>query len=206
LAQKDAEIREVKETMAEFAQHHKETEKRAYERAIADIRKQKAEAVSLGDGDKVVELDDQLDALKQAQQEVIQEKKQPEQKPTGPNKEYLTWVKSNLWFETDSELRALANIVSQEITLESPSLTDAEYLEEITKRVKESAPDKFENPNRRMSTTTGSSDGRSPGTSKTSKKTYENLPPEAKAACDKFVRNIKGYTVEDYVRDYDWAN
>lgn len=203
LAQKDAEIREVKETMAEFAKFHKETEERAYKRAIEDIKRAKAEAVNLGDGDKVVELDEQLDALKEAQKTITAPAPKQEA-PSGPSKEYLAWVKTNLWFETDKELRALANVVSQEITLDTPGLSDAEYLEEITKRVKEAAPDKFENPNRRTSTVTGSSDGRAPA-GRTPKKSYDNLPPEAKAACDKFVKNIKGYTVDDYLKDYDWS-
>lgn len=202
LMQKDAEIREVKETMAEFAKFHKETEERAYKRAIEDIRKQKAEAVNVGDGEAVVALDEQLDALKEAQKQAATPV--TTQKQNTPSKEYLSWVKSNIWFETDPELRALANVVSQEITLDSPGLPDAEYLQEITKRVKESAPEKFENPNRRTSAVTGSSDGRAP-TQRTDKKSYDNLPAEAKAACDKFVKNIKGYTREDYLKDYDWS-
>jgi hypothetical protein len=36
-----------------------------------------------------------------------------------------------------------------------------------------------------------------------SSKSYENLPPEAKAACDRFVKQ-KLMTKEQYVSEYDW--
>jgi hypothetical protein len=46
-----------------------------------------------------------------------------------------------------------------------------------------------------------SSDGRVPTGKK--KKGYNDLPAEAKAACDKFVKQ-KLMTVEQYVNEYEW--
>ena len=60
------EVAEMKSTMVEFKKFHAETEKRAYERAMADLREQKKEAIAAGDGEKVLQVEDAMDELKVA--------------------------------------------------------------------------------------------------------------------------------------------
>jgi len=49
----------------------------------------------------------------------------------------------------------------------------------------------------------GSPNGTARPTVSSGKKSYGNLPPEAKAACDKFVKQGL-MTKEAYVAEYDW--
>jgi hypothetical protein len=195
-----AELAEVRATIAEFQKYHNETEARAYTRAIADLKAQKAAAIERGEGALVVDLDEQIDTIKEAQN-APKEKKEEKQVPSGPAPAFTAWVKENLWYKTDAELYALANVIADEVGVENPDLKDAEFLEEITKRVKEAQPEKFTNPARKNANVSSSSDGRSPSTK--TKKSYNDLPAEAKAACDKFVKQ-KLMTQEQYVSEYEW--
>jgi hypothetical protein len=76
-----------------------------------------------------------------------------------------------------------------------------EFYEEVTRQVKEAQPEKFTNPARKSASVSSSSDGRSPSTK--TKKSYNDLPSEAKQACDKFVKQ-KLMTQEQYVAEYQW--
>lgn len=197
---KDAEIAEIRATMEEFRKYHNETEKRAYARAIDDLKREKAQAIEQGDGSKVVELDEQIVSLKEAQ---AKPKPLP-QKPVADPKfaqEFEDWSKENTWFQ-DEKLAKVAVALGETIKRENPNMLGKEFLKVVTEQMKEIRPDIFENPNRQNSAVGGSSQGGN-GSFGKKKKSYENLPVEAKKACDKFVKQ-KLMTVEQYVSEYDW--
>lgn len=200
LSAKDREITEIKQVMEEFRKFHNETEARAYKRAIDDLKQQKAEAVRLGDGDAVVKIDDQIDQLKEAQ--TTPKATESVKKTDEVNREYLDWLPSNRWYIDDPELQELAEDFGEVLKKKNPALVGKEFLEEVTKRVKKAAPEKFENPNRYTSSVTTSSDSRPAPTSK-KKNSYENLPQDAKAACDRFVKQGL-MTREQYVKEFEW--
>lgn len=198
VAQRDRELQELRASMEEFRKFHNETAERAYKRAIDELKQLKAEAVNQGDGSRVVELDDEIAQLKEAQKKpVIEEKKAA----PAPSREYEDWLPQNRWFVEDAELNQLAESFGEVLMLKHPELKGKAFLDEITKRVKRAAPEKFENPNRNFAAVSGNGDNR-PAAKKT-KKSYEALPDEAKRECDNFVR--KGWlTQEQYVKEYAW--
>jgi hypothetical protein len=75
-----------------------------------------------------------------------------------------------------------------------------EFLDEIEKRVKREYSGKFENSNR-MNANTVESGGRVRRTS--GSKTYNDLPAEARQACDRFARRGQ-CTREQYLATYEW--
>jgi hypothetical protein len=199
LSQKDAELAEIREAVEEFRKYHNETEARAYKRAIDDLKKEKIEAIQQGDGERVVEIDDEIDKYKEAQQtKPKEEKKAPVQQ--GLN-EFDEWVLENTWFATNAEAKYLAELYGKELSVKNPEIKGRQFLDAVAKRVKEEHSDLFENPARRTADVSSSSDGRKP--SGKSKRGYNDLPPEAKAACDKFVKQ-KLMTQEKYVSEYQW--
>jgi hypothetical protein len=195
-----AAIAEMKATMEEFRKYHNDTEARAYKRALEDLKQQKIEAIEAGQGAVVVAIDEQIENIREAQNVPKETVKQPSQ---NDNAEYRAWAKENLWYATDNELKAYADLVADDVAAEAPNKKGHEFLEEVTKRVKEAHPDKFINPARKTASVSSSSDGRSP--SPTKKKSYNDLPPEARQACDKFVKQ-KLMTQEQYISEYDWEN
>lgn len=196
----ESELSEIRATMEEFRQYHNETEARAYKRALDDLKKQKVEAIEQGDGARVIEIDDTIESIKEAQNKPAPKVEKP-QTNASYDEEYFAWAKTNTWYVTNPEAQAIATLYGQEINAKYPEKKGREFLDEVTRLVKESHPEYFTNPARSVSTVGSSSDGRSPTASK--KKGYNDLPAEAKAACDKFVKQ-KLMTQEQYVAEYQW--
>lgn len=194
-----AEIAELRQTMDEFRKYHNETEERAYKRAFNDLKQAKIEAIEQGDGARVVEIDDQITSLKEVQKKeepkpVTQKQEEIRMTP----KELQEWRQSNTWYGRDIELSELTDDFAELVAKKNPELKGVEFLAAVTKKVKAVRPDAFENPNR--SNTSVSSSGGSRPTEKRGK-TYADLPVEAKAACDKFVKQGM-LTKEKYVAEY----
>lgn len=200
LTARDKEINELRSTMEEFRKFHNETEARAYKRAIEDLKQLKAVAIEQGDGSKVVELDEQIADLKEAQ-------KKPQVAPVSSadqvNQEYLEWLPNNQWFVTKPELGRAATEYAEFLKFKDPTLAGKRLLDAVTAEIKDKYPEAFENPARQNSQVGTSSDNR-PNSGKAKKRTYADLPADAKAACDKFVKTIPNFTVADYLKDYDW--
>jgi hypothetical protein len=188
------EVSEMKTTMMEFKKFHAETEKRAYDRAMADLRDQKKEAISTGDGDKVLEIDDAIDDLKTRKPETVAARTSNQPDPT-----FVQWNEDNTWFGKDTELTNEANLIGEVIKRQNPTLIGAEFLDEVTKRVKKMYPEKFSNSNRaRPSPVEGTT---APKASSKGGKGFNDLPPEAKAACQKFEKSNL-LTREQYLKEY----
>lgn len=199
LSARDHEIAEIRQTMEEFRKFHNETEARAYKRAIEELKQLKVSAIEQGEGSRVIEIEEQIEQLKEAQKKPVEN---PVQKAEKVNQEYLDWLPSNRWYVEDRELQELADDFGDIVKKKHPDLVGKAFLEEVTKRVRKAAPEKFENPARSQSSVGTSSDNRV-ATANKGKKTYNNLPPEAKAACDRFVKQGL-MTAEQYVKEYEW--
>lgn len=195
------ELAEIRQSMDEFSKYHKETKERAYKLALEELKAQKVLAIEQNDGSLVVDIDDQIANIKEAQKPVVEEKKSAASVSPEFNKIYTEWAKENIWYATDPELRAYADLVADEVTAEFPNKKGKEYLDEVTKRVKDEKAEKFTNPARQNTNVSSSSDGRAPAVK--GGKGYNDLPPEAKAACDKYVKQ-KLLTREQYLSEYDW--
>lgn len=195
------EIAELRDTMKEFTAYHKETEARAYKFALEDLKKEKIAAIEQGDGERVVAIETQMDKVKEAQ--AIPTVKETPPRKEQNDREYTEWLVENQWYISDPKLGKIAEGMGSLLHTQHPELVGKEFLDEITRQVKEALPERFENPNRRNNQVGNSSDGRSPGGTK-KKESYENLPADAKAACDKFVKQ-KLLTKEQFVADYDWG-
>ena len=189
------EVSEMKTTMMEFKKFHADTEKRAYDRAMLDLRDQKKEAINTGDGDKVLQIDDAIDELKQARAiEKVDVRPSNQPDPT-----FVQWNEDNPWFGKDTELTEEANLIGEVIKRKQPTLIGEAFLDEVTKRVKKAYPEKFTNTNRaRPSPVEGTT---APKSNQKGGKGYNDLPPEAKAACQKFEKS--GLLSRDqYLKEY----
>ena len=201
--QKTTEIAELRATMEEFRKYHNDTEARAYKRALEDLKQQKVQAIEQGDGNRVVEIEDEMSQIKEAQKPDEPVKEDKKVSAAKLDLEFREWAIDNQWYKNDPELKAIAEEIGAQVSTRYPDKKGKAFLDEVTRQVKEAAPDNFNNPNRSNSAVGNSSDGRQPPSNKKSK-TYANLPADAKAACDKFVKQ-KLMTQEVYVSNYDWS-
>ena len=169
-----------------------EQKKKERDDAIAALQKQRAQAISDADGEKVVETEKKIAQL---QSQPIDD---------GPPPPVANWLKENPWYENDADMRDVANGISLRLKEEHPEMVGPEHLNELSKRVKQLMPHKFKNPRRE----TG--DGIEPPRRQAprGKKTWDNLPPDAKAAYEDYkalqATIGRDYTKEQYLASYEW--
>ena len=216
------ELNQTKSTLHEFklaADEFKKFQKDAYERKakeleqeVIDLRAAKAQAITDGDGKRVDVLDDAIDAAKEEVKAAKASSERvvaiPTQAPvTGVDPKLQIWLDKNEWFGKDKRLTAMTNSLGESLRLENPSLIGEAFLNKLDEALAEEFPQKFKGKETR---TPGyqveGSGGRSrPVGTGGGKQGYESLPAEAKAACDRFVKQ-KLMTREAYLADYDWTN
>ena len=130
-----------------------------------------------------------------------QEEKKPEKKNITVPQEFIDWQSQNTWYGKDKMLTKYAEAEGELIRDDYPGIQGKNFLDKVSERLKERFPDKFDNPRTKASAVEGSSSNRPIVNS--GKKTYSDLPPEAKAACDRFVKQGL-LTKEQYISEFDW--
>lgn len=197
ISKRDMTIGELQQTMQEFAAFHQETEKKAYERAVKELKEERKAALREGDGEKVVEIEDRIEQLEEA----APQQRTPGKAAPSPTADpvWQSWVAENKWFTESPKLRAVSNGYGDLVRAEFPNLVGREFLEEVKRRVAEDFPESFSNSERRRpSPVGGSGEQRGNGGGKS----YASLPAEAKIACDKFVKQGLVASREQYVKEY----
>jgi hypothetical protein len=201
-----ASLSAATEAMSEFKQYHEDTAKRAYQKAVNDLKAQKVEAMENGEHRKVVEIDDALRELDKEAPKAMRSGNTetpapaPAQVPN-PMQDpvFAQWESENRSWLIDPDKQAYANSIAQYLNATS-KMRGREFLdkvkEEVEKRYSTNTPQKVEG------------GGAQP---RTSGRSYSDLPADAKAACDrmgsKLVGDSKAYKSVDewrkqYVKDY----
>lgn len=180
----------LEKTLADFSKHHSETAAREYARAQKDIEARLDAAAAIGD----------VAGVRDATQEIVDLAKEAKTAPAGeaPAKlpELDTWRAANPWYGTDDALTAAVDAIGQKAFDEG--YRGAAQVKEVASRVKEKFPHLYTNPNRERAP---SVEGGGQSARKTGK-SYSDLPPDAKAACDDFVKRIPGFTRDQYTKDF----
>ncbi len=192
----EGKIGELEQTLKDFADHHTKTQQRMYQKAIRDLKVEQRKAAEEGDVSR-------FDQIEQQVQDVV--KDATSGKPNGAATDQQAkvdpvakeWAQDNRWFREDPELGNFAATYHETLLKTKPGLTLEENLQEVTKATKRAYPEKFSNPKRNGAQTVEGN----PGPKSKGGKGYSDLPAEAKAACDRFVKQGL-MKKEDYVKDY----
>lgn len=202
-----AEIEEIRKSAEEFKAFQKEAFERKiqeYKKEVDTLKEAKKDALREGDHDLVVEIDDRIsetrDKIKAAEVEPPKEKETPPQQALDPD--LKEWMDRNSWFGQDVEMSQRTNALGSLLATRNPGLKGKAFLEKLDEALKEEFPERFGSKRERPNPVEGGGTGPR-STAKAGKRSYENLPADAKAACDKFVRQ-KLMTAEEYVAMYDW--
>ena len=208
LEEANREITEVKKVAKEFEKFQKEnTDRKIQELSdqLVALKEQKREAITQGDGETVVAIDDAIDAIKAEQAEAKQVKEVPKtvEKPAATLDPLVTeWMDTNTWFTTDTKYTKIADAIGEGINQEFPHLRGKDFFNKLDEELERVLPDKYLKKTRSSPVEGNSNQGRNQGSGK--KHSYENLPADAKVACDRFVK--QGFmTKEAYVAEYDWS-
>jgi hypothetical protein len=211
LEEKSKEIDSIKASVEEFKKFQKESFERKQvelEVQIAELKAKKREAIAEGNGDLVVDIDDRIDEIKEAQREAKEEAKKPVAEPTRtaeiPEDPSLqAWLGKNEWFGQDTEMTDVANGLGASVRRQFPHLSGQAFLDKLDEKIVEYFPHKVLGNKARGSAVDSSGNVR--GGSGSGKKSYDNLPADAKAACDRFIKNGWIKSKQEYVDSYDWS-
>jgi hypothetical protein len=214
LDEKAKEIDSIKASVEEFKAFQQESfERKAaeYEVQIAQLKSQKREAIAAGDGDLVVDIDDQIDSLKDAQKEAKAEAKKKAEEPAKteaqvsiPNDPDLqSWLGRNQWFGDDVEMTDVANGLGASVRRQFPHLSGRAFLDKLDEKIVEYFPHKTLGKKAKGSAV--DSTGNVRGGTTSGKKSYDNLPDDARQACDRFIKQGWIKSKQEYVDSYDWS-
>ena len=190
----EKEVREMKESFKEFSEFHRQTEDRAYQKALKEIEQRKLAAVERAD---MVEYQDA--ELERVELEKSKPVSRVEKQVEAPEMEEFRKV--NSWYGLNQELTIEADALG--VAYAKQNIPYSKILEKVQATIKILHPERFTNIRRDNVSSVESVSLETGLPKKGNSRTYENLPAEAKAQCDKWIKSGL-LTKEQYVRDYQW--
>lgn len=152
------ELKALREAQADFKKHLESVKVTEYKRALADLKAQKKEALREGDADAVIELDDQMEEIREAEFTARANASRAPQPNPEERAEFVNWTSRNSWYQTDTKMRDFADTYG--IGLHAKGFSQSEVLRGVEAAVKEKFASKFSNPNReRASAVEGAGSG-----------------------------------------------
>jgi hypothetical protein len=185
------DLKETRQEFVEFNQRALQKERQEKAELIEQLEKQQVEAINEGDGETYL----------QTKRKIAEVSAAPEPQP-GQEPWAREWASENPWYAQDVVKRGVANAIAEQLRKDGYNDTGKNFMDEVAKKTIEAIPDKFENPNRKTGITNG--DGKETDeTAPAGERTFEALPADAKAACERFV--AEGLmTKKEYTETYDW--
>jgi predicted phage tail protein len=201
----------------------------ALEAQLARVRADKAEAITAQDGAGAVAADAEIERLTKEKADAVKAATPAATSSNEPaiHPAWKGWVAKNGWYDDDSpdfdeDLQTEANILYAK-ELRKGAKPSPEVWNRVAAAIRKRNPEKFGDTSQRGNTVEGDTDTdrsdnvRTRGNGKAH--TYENLPPDAKRACDGYIErgwfnDLKGpdgkplnktQLRERYALEYDWS-
>jgi hypothetical protein len=202
----EKKLEETTETLKTFSEFASKAEERAYKKARTELEAKLDTAISTADVEQARQIRKEMADLETDPPKPPKKDPKPVGQPDQPqvDPEIQAWISENDWFNKSQALRGYASETYGELEKAFPGKSRSELLAETKQRTVERFPEKFGVNPKREGAAAVAAPGGVASQRKPAGKTYDDLPAEAKRACDKFVKNIPGYTKEKYVKDYEW--
>jgi uncharacterized cupredoxin-like copper-binding protein len=202
LSAQERQINEMRQVMIEMRDHTRRNTERMYAQARTDVEAEMRAAVETADTTR-------FDAAKARMKEIeappsyqSNDRQAPAQAPY-VDPVVQRWVADNSWFNNDIVLNGMAQGIHMQLCRDKPGLSLADNLAEVTREVQARFPEKFGN-SRRSDAPAVSAPGGAPPARRTNKRTFDDLPQDAKDAYTKFSKMMPGYSKEEYLKNYVW--
>lgn len=204
-------VAELTETLTEFRVFATKGEERAYKRAKAELETQFAAKVADGDVAGATAVRDEIAALGEPPAapatKTAEQRREEAAAAATQTMDPITvqWIADNAWFNRDQTLNAFATNLHGVLLQTQPTMTLEENLSEVARRTRMAFPEKFPAARRANAAATVEQPTGTRRQGGSGAPGYDDLPADAKKACDRFVKTIPGYKREDYVAQYDWS-
>jgi hypothetical protein len=209
-AETNAKLKDMRESMDEFAKFNRDIEKKSYDRARSDLKAEQRQAVEDGDTDAFDVAGAKIDALDKDKPADKPEKDEKAESDATAEADFKEFAADNDWYADDIEAASYADSIAKKVGEKHQGKA---FYVKLTEEVKKKFPKKFSNPNRSKKSNV---EGGGEEARKAGDETYANLPAADKKQCDKFIE--QGFYVgEDgqplsqdkarakYVSVYEWS-
>jgi len=196
LAQQDERIEALTQTNAEFLKFtnkQRDKDKAENQRLIDELETVRAQAITDGDGVAAVKAEKDIKSLEATEP--------PSDGREAYQKLSQKWSDDNPWYSDNKKLGRFADGIAEEIVQQG--YTGKAYFKELTRQVKEMFPEDFENPARKNAAGVEKGGSRDSGSS--DNQSWDNLPKADKAQAQRFIKDIPGFTKEQFLAEYDWS-
>jgi len=199
--QQAAALKQAQVAIEQIEERHSVATQKAVERARAEVKAQLARASESGDHEGVAELTDQLTQLNTAEKQVTQQTPAAPA-PFVPPPDLSEWNAENPWFGKDRRKTALALGIAQDLREGGEKSIGKDFFTLVSAEVDKVFAPKVETP--AFDKVEGARNGGT-GERQSGKKSWANLPAEAKAACKADARNFVGAD-KRYKTEAEWNN
>ena len=210
------EVKDLRKQVDDVLKYHKEDRERIqkrmredHEQEIAKLKAQQRAAVEEGDTeafDRIEAEKERLEATKPAETPPgAAEGTQPP--PEFDKAGFDAWQKENKWYQVggqsgyapQNDITRAAQAMAYRVQADNPHLSgwSREFMDKVTDAVKLAYPDKFTNVRREGA---AGVEGASPTGAVPRKKTYNDLPPDAKKVCRDMMK--VGMKESEYIAEY----
>lgn len=200
------EIHHLKADLGAVVQHHTQVKETEFKRAVEYLKAEKKQALDEGDHDRVIEIDDQLAEVKEAQRlsrnNVDVSRNNPQIQAM--QETFVNWVDENGWYNQDEELHDYADSIGLRLRRTNPEWSYEKILTEVAKKTKDRFSERF---GIQKKTVPPSPDSSGQGQRIQAKGTLKesDLSPEERRAMNVFIQRIPGFTKEQYLKELQAA-
>ena len=187
-----ATVESQKKTTEKLLKMGETVQQRAYEQAKRELTKEQVQAVADGDVTKWQQLEDQKEGLPKPEPVVVEE--------TQPSPVFESWKSGNEWYLKDQDMTEYANFYGQNLQKRDPNLSYEELLIKVEEKIKQTFPQRFENPERSKPSVVDG--GVTREIAQKTGKSYNDLPADAKEMCNINVKQGLFKSKEDWVKSY----
>lgn len=196
-------LAETQDLMGKMVKINEKYSDSLYEQQVGDLKTKKRQAAQEGNWELYDRLEQQEGKLSRPEKVEVK----PSEPSPGIHPDIAKWQEENsTWFGKDPELTEYAQFVGEQLkNNKSPLATPGNeyaFCQEVKRRIQATFPSKFQNPNRNRSMIDESDTRGSDTFTGNGKKTWNDLPDDAKRQCNKLMTEIKEYTKEKYLKDY----
>jgi hypothetical protein len=198
LAKQERDLAEAKQVLFEMREFNHRNEQRIKTEARAEVEAEMRAAVETADSQRFEAANARMKTMDAPSNQA------PPQRPY-VEPAVQQWVTDNPWFNQDPMLNTVAQAIHVQLGREKPGLSLSDNLAEVTREVRARFPEKFGVNVRRSDASPVAAPGGAPAPRRTNKRTFDDLPQEAKDAYARFNKMMDGkYSKDEYLAQYVW--
>lgn len=141
------ELRALKQAFDAFKTHHSKVKEAEYNRALAALKAEKRRALSEGETERALAIEDKVEEIQEQKAQFEQEAASVQvDEPAVARPEFVRWRGENNWYGQDRAMTAFADKLGVE--LHQQGLSPQDILTQITRETRKEFAHKFKNPAR----------------------------------------------------------